>query len=228
MSDKQVSNGLKSALEFGPVALFFIAYIWLKDEVFQFDGTEYEGFIIVTAGFVPLMILSTLALWKLTGTLSKMQIFTVVLVTVFGGLSVWQNDKSFLQMKPTILYLLFAAILGFGLLRKQSYLQYMMGEMMPLQDRGWMILTQRMALLFLALAVLNELIWRNMSEETWVYFKTFGLPMGIFSFFIFQGGLFKEHAIRDDTEEYRSNGLRYSKLVKLGAADTSRPHRGRA
>jgi len=201
MSDKQVSNGLKSVLEFGPVALFFIAYIWLKDEVFQFDGTEYGGFIIVTAGFVPLMILSTLALWKLTGTLSKMQIFTVVLVTVFGGLSVWQNDKSFLQMKPTILYLLFAAILGFGLLRKQSYLQYMMGEMMPLQDRGWMILTQRMALLFLALAVLNEVIWRNMSEETWVYFKTFGLPMGIFSFFIFQGGLFKEHAIRDDTEE---------------------------
>ena len=201
MSDKQVSNGLKSALEFGPVALFFIAYIWLKDEVFQFDGTEYEGFIIVTAGFVPLMILSTLALWKLTGTLSKMQIFTVVLVTVFGGLSVWQNDKSFLQMKPTILYLLFAAILGFGLLRKQSYLQYMMGEMMPLQDRGWMIMTQRMALLFLALAVLNEVIWRNMSEETWVYFKTFGLPMAIFSFFIFQGGLFKEHAIRDDTEE---------------------------
>lgn len=201
MSDKQVSNGLKSALEFGPVALFFIAYIWLKDEVFQFDGTEYGGFIIVTAGFVPLMILSTLALWKLTGTLSKMQIFTVVLVTVFGGLSVWQNDKSFLQMKPTILYLLFAAILGFGLLRKQSYLQYMMGEMMPLQDRGWMILTQRMALLFLALAVLNEVIWRNMSEETWVYFKTFGLPMAIFSFFIFQGGLFKEHAIRDDTEE---------------------------
>ncbi|MDA9159353.1 septation protein IspZ [Rhodobacteraceae bacterium] len=201
MSDKQVSNGLKSALEFGPVALFFIAYIWLKDEVFQFDGTEYGGFIIVTAGFVPLMILSTLALWKLTGTLSKMQIFTVVLVTVFGGLSVWQNDKSFLQMKPTILYLLFAAILGFGLLRKQSYLQYMMGEMMPLQDRGWMILTQRMALLFLALAVLNEVIWRNMSEETWVYFKTFGLPMGIFSFFIFQGRLFKEYAIRDDTEE---------------------------
>jgi intracellular septation protein len=201
MSDKQVSNGLKSALEFGPVALFFIAYIWLKDEVFQFDGTEYGGFIIVTAGFVPLMILSTLALWKLTGTLSKMQIFTVVLVTVFGGLSVWQNDKSFLQMKPTILYLLFAAILGFGLLRKQSYLQYMMGEMMPLQDRGWMILTQRMALLFLALAVLNEVIWRNMSEETWVYFKTFGLPMAIFSFFIFQGGLFKKHAIRDDTDE---------------------------
>ena len=201
MADKQVNNGLKSALEFGPVALFFIAYIWLKDEVFQFGGTDYEGFIIVTAGFVPLMILSTLALWKLTGTLSKMQIFTVVLVTVFGGLSVWQNDKSFLQMKPTILYLLFASILGFGLLRKQSYLQYMMGEMLPLEDRGWIILTQRMALLFLALAILNELIWRTMSEEIWVYFKTFGLPSTIFGFFISQGRLFKEYGISDDKQD---------------------------
>ena len=201
MADKQVNNGLKSALEFGPVALFFIAYIWLKDEVFQFGGTDYEGFIIVTAGFVPLMILSTLALWKLTGTLSKMQIFTVVLVTVFGGLSVWQNDKSFLQMKPTILYLLFASILGFGLLRKQSYLQYMMGEMLPLEDRGWMILTQRMALLFLVLAILNELIWRNMSEEIWVYFKTFGLPSTIFGFFISQGRLFKEYGVSDDKKD---------------------------
>ena len=201
MADKQVNNGLKSALEFGPVALFFIAYIWLKDEVFQFGGTDYEGFIVVTAGFVPLMILSTLALWKLTGTLSKMQIFTVVLVTVFGGLSVWQNDKSFLQMKPTILYLLFASILGFGLLRKQSYLQYMMGEMLPLEDRGWMILTQRMALLFLVLAILNELIWRNMSEEIWVYFKTFGLPSTIFGFFISQGRLFKEYGVSDDKQD---------------------------
>ena len=201
MADKQVNNGLKSALEFGPVALFFIAYIWLKDEVFQFGGTDYEGFIIVTAGFVPLMILSTLALWKLTGTLSKMQIFTVVLVTVFGGLSVWQNDKSFLQMKPTILYLLFASILGFGLLRKQSYLQYMMGEMLPLEDRGWMILTQRMALLFLVLAILNELIWRSMSEEIWVYFKTFGLPSTILGFFISQGRLFKEYGVSDDKQD---------------------------
>ena len=201
MADKQVNNGLKSALEFGPVALFFIAYIWLKDEVFQFGGTDYEGFIIVTAGFVPLMILSTLALWKLTGTLSKMQIFTVVLVTVFGGLSVWQNDKSFLQMKPTILYLLFASILGFGLLRKQSYLQYMMGDMLPLEDRGWMILTQRMALLFLVLAILNELIWRNMSEEIWVYFKTFGLPSTILGFFISQGRLFKEYGVSDDKQD---------------------------
>ena len=151
MAENKPMAGLKSALEFGPVAFFFLAYIWLKDDVFQIQGIEYQGFIVVTALFVPLMILSTAAMWKLTGTLSKMQIFTVVLVTVFGGLSIWQNDTSFLKMKPTILYLLFATILGFGLLRKQSYLQFMMGEIMPLTDRGWMIITQRMSLFFLVL-----------------------------------------------------------------------------
>ncbi|MGY9012692.1 MAG: inner membrane-spanning protein YciB, partial [Rhodobacterales bacterium] len=179
--------------------------VWLKDDVFQFQGTEYQGFIVVTALFVPLMILSTAALWKLTGTLSKMQIFTVLLVTVFGGLSIWQNDTRFLKIKPTILYLMFATILGFGLLRRQSYLQFMMGEMMPLSDRGWMIITQRMALFFLVLACLNELIWRNMTEETWVYFKTFGLPLSIFSFFIFQGGVFKHHSTAEPAEDQNAD-----------------------
>ena len=205
MVKNNTKAGVKSALEFGPVAFFFVAYVWLKDDVFQFQGTEYQGFIVVTALFVPLMILSTAALWKLTGTLSKMQIFTVVLVTVFGGLSIWQNDTRFLKIKPTILYLMFATILGFGLLRRQSYLQFMMGEMMPLSDRGWMIITQRMALFFLVLACLNELIWRNMTEETWVYFKTFGLPLSIFGFFIFQGGVFKHHSTAEPAEDQNAD-----------------------
>ena len=205
MAENNTKGGVKSALEFGPVAFFFVAYIWLKDDVFQFQGTEYQGFIVVTALFVPLMIFSTAALWKLTGTLSKMQIFTVVLVTVFGGLSIWQNDTRFLKIKPTILYLMFATILGFGLLRRQSYLQFMMGEMMPLSDRGWMIITQRMALFFLLLACLNELIWRNMTEETWVYFKTFGLPLSIFSFFILQGGVFKHHSTAQPDEDQNAD-----------------------
>ena len=197
MAKKRIKPGVKSALELGPVGFFFVAYLWLKDDVFQYREIDYEGFVIVTALFVPLMILSTLVLWKLTGTLSKMQIFTVVLVTVFGSLSVWQNDKSFLQMKPTILYLLFAGILGVGLLRRRSYMQFIMGEIMPLTDRGWMILTQRMAGFFLILALANELVWRNMSEQSWVYFKTFGLPLAIVAFFIFQGGLFQQHSSKD-------------------------------
>lgn len=195
MSEKNELNPfLKSALELGPVILFFIAYVWLKDRIFTIGGTEYEGFILVTAGFVPLMIASTALLWKLTGHLSKMQIATVVLVTVFGGLSVWLNDERFFKMKPTMIYLLFGGLLGFGLLRGQSYLRVVMEGMVPLAHEGWMILTRRVTVFFFGLAVLNEVIWRTQSTETWVYFKTFGLTAAIFLFFMTQGKLFQDYA----------------------------------
>ena len=121
---------LKSVLEYGPVVLFFIAYLRLKDQAFEIGGTSYEGFIVVTAGFVPLMVLSTLALWKLTGKLSKMQVMTLVLIVVFGGLSVWFNDERFFKMKPTMIYLLFGGLLGIGLMRGQSWLKVVMEEVM--------------------------------------------------------------------------------------------------
>jgi len=191
---------LKSGLELGPVLAFFVAYLWVKDRVFTIGGTEYDGFILVTAGFIPLMLASTAILWKLTGHLSKMQVATVVLVVVFGGLSVWLNDDRFFKMKPTMIYLLFAAILGFGLMRGQSYLQYVMEEMMPLAQEGWMILTRRLALFFAGLAIANEVIWRSMSTEIWVYFKTFGLSAAIFVFFMTQGGLFRKYGPQDEDE----------------------------
>lgn len=199
-TDRQVNPVVKQVLELGPIVLFFAAYLWLKDEVFTIDGTEYEGFIVVTAGFIPLIILSTVVLWRLTGHLSKMQIVTVVLVTVFGGLSVWLNDDRFFKMKPTIIYLLFGGLLGFGLMRGQSYLRVVLDGTIPLQPEGWMILTRRLCGFFIALAVLNEVIWRTLSTETWVYFKTFGLTIAIFAFFMTQGRVFSEYGIEDDAE----------------------------
>lgn len=193
MAEKDINPLMKTALELGPVIAFFAAYLWLKDEVFTIGGADYGGFILVTAGFIPLMMLSTGLLWRLTGKLSKMQVITLILVVVFGGLSVWLNDDRFFKMKPTIIYLVFAGILGFGLMRGQSYLQHVMEEMMPLAQEGWMILTRRLALFFFGLAVLNEGIWRTMSTEIWVYFKTFGLTAAIFVFFITQGGLFRDY-----------------------------------
>ena len=118
-----------------------------------------------------------------------MQIATLILVTVFGGLTVYFNDERFFKMKPTIIYLLFGGALGVGLLRGKSYLEYMMGELMPLKPEGWMILTKRMMMFFFILAILNELIWRSQSTDVWVSFKTFGLPVAIFAFFMTQGGL---------------------------------------
>lgn len=197
---KKVPGWLKAALEYGPIIAFFLGYIRLKDHVFTIGGTEYSGFLVVTAAFIPLMILSTALMWALTGKLSLMQIVTLVLVVVFGGLSLWLNDERFFKMKPTIIYLFFAGALGVGLLRGQSWLRLVLGEAMPMSDEGWMILTRRMALFFLALALANEAVWRMMSTDTWVSFKTFGLPAALFAFFIAQAGLFKTHAISDNSD----------------------------
>lgn len=203
---KEINPMLKTALELGPVIAFFVAYLWLKDRVFTIGGSDYGGFILVTAGFIPLMMLSTGILWKLTGKLSKMQVITLILVVVFGGLSVWLNDDRFFKMKPTIIYLIFAGMLGFGLMRKQSYLRLVMEEMMPLAEEGWMILTRRLALFFFGLAVLNEVVWRLMSTEVWVYFKTFGLTAAIFVFFIAQSALFREYGEGDAKDEGEGDG----------------------
>ncbi|MHA7850164.1 inner membrane-spanning protein YciB [Roseovarius sp.] len=198
MSEQKINPLVKTGLELGPIIAFFAAYLMLKDRVFTFGGTEYDGFIVVTAGFIPVFLLAMGILWWLTGHLSRMQVVTAVLIIVFGGMSVWFNDPRFFKMKPTIIYLIFAGVLGAGLLRGQSWLQYVMDGMMPLTHQGWMILTRRLAAFFFGLAILNELVWRLTSEETWVYFKTFGLTAAIFVFFMAQGKLFREHGTQDE------------------------------
>ncbi|SHI67594.1 intracellular septation protein [Shimia gijangensis] len=201
MSDKKKINPLlKTGLELGPIVVFFVAYLKLREETFLIGGTDYAGFIVVTAGFIPLMILSTGILWKLTGHLSKMQVATLVLVVVFGGLSVWLNDDRFFKMKPTMIYLLFGGALGIGLIRGQSYLKFVMEEMMPLKEEGWMLLTKRLTAFFIGLAVLNEIIWRTQSTDTWVYFKTFGLTAAVFAFFMTQGGLLQKFALEEEKD----------------------------
>jgi intracellular septation protein len=147
------------------------------------------------------LIATTGLLWFLTGKLSRMQIATLVMVVLFGGMTVWLNDDRFIKMKPTMIYLLFGGTLGFGLLRGSSYLQYVMEGMMPLQDAGWMILTKRLMIFFFVLAILNELIWRTSSTETWVYFKTFGLTLAMFGFFITQSKLLQTYSTDEDSSD---------------------------
>ena len=195
MSDEKLPKWVKPLLEFGPVIAFFVAYMRMKETVYTIAGSDYQGFIIVTALFVPLLLICTAVLWKLTGKISPMQIMTVVLVTVFGGLTVWLNDDRFIKMKPTLIYLIFGGILGVGLLRGQSYLRVVMQEALPMQDAGWMILTRRATGFFFSLAVLNEVIWRSFSTDIWVYFKTFGLTVALFAFFMMQGTLLAKYAV---------------------------------
>ncbi len=194
---KPIPAWVKSVLELGPLVAFFIAYTMLKDTEFEVFGQVYQGFILATALFIPLLLGSTAILWLLSGTLSVTQIFTAVLVIVFGGLSIWWNDERFFKMKPTLIYLLFSVILGVGLLRGQSYLQVLMGQALPLRAEGWMILTRRFMVFFLMLAVANEVVWRVFSTSVWVNFKVFGITALMLAFFISQAGVFKRYAKED-------------------------------
>ena len=201
MSEKNINPFVKLALELGPILAFFILYFRLRDQTFTFAGTDYSGFIVVTAIFIPLIALSTFALWRLTGKIARMQIATLVLVVIFGSLTIWFNDERFFKMKPTMIYLLFGGVLAFGLFRGKSYLEFMMGEAMPLQPEGWTKLTQRITVFFFALAILNEIIWRNFSTDAWVNFKTFGLTAAVFLFFMTQGGLMVQYGVGPDKDE---------------------------
>ena len=193
MKKRDINPVLKFLLELGPLVIFFIIYGRIKDKVFSIFGVDYQGFIIATGVFIPILLFSILVLWILSGKIAKMQIITAILVVIFGGLTIWFNDDRFFKMKPTIIYLLFGGILSFGLLRKRSYLEYIMEDMLPLESTGWVILTKRVAIFFLSLALLNELIWRNMSTDSWVNFKTFGLTGAVFIFFIAQNSLIQKY-----------------------------------
>ena len=198
MSDKTIQPWVKTTLEMGPVILFFIFYSKLKNNEYVLLGETYEGFIVATALFIPVLLIATAILYFLTGKLSKMQVFTAVLVVVFGGLGIWFNDEKFFKMKPTMIYLLFGGILGFGLFKGQSYLQVVMDGALPMSRDGWMILTKRFMYFFFGLALANEMIWRSLSTDIWVNFKTFGLPLAMFVFFITQAKVISKYSAEND------------------------------
>jgi intracellular septation protein len=186
MAARKINPVMKQVLELGPTVLFFLLYTWIKDDTFTVGGTEYSGFIVAALVLVPVLLASIAALWWLTGALSRMQIFVAVMVIVFGGLTAWFNDESFFKMKTTIVYGTFAVILGVGLLRGTSLLQWVMGEALPMKPEGWMILTRRLALMFAGLAIANEVIWRTQSTELWVKLETFAMPAALFVFLMVQ------------------------------------------
>uniref|UniRef100_UPI0040478DC3 inner membrane-spanning protein YciB n=3 Tax=Yoonia sp. TaxID=2212373 RepID=UPI0040478DC3 len=182
MAEKSINPILKQVLELGPTLVFFLIYLRIKDEVFTIAGTQYSGFIVATLVFVPILLVSMGVLWHLSGQLSRMQIFTAFMVIFFGGLTAWFNDERFFKMKTSIVYGFFAAILGIGLLRGRSYLRFIMEDFLPMQDAGWMILTRRLTMMFAALAIANELIWRTQSTDLWVKLETFAFPVALFVF----------------------------------------------
>ena len=184
---------LKLALEYGPLVLFMLGYWFLKDKSVTLGGQTYSGFIVSTAVFVVIFVVSIIGLWRLTGRIAPMQIITLVVVLFMGGLTLWFNDPRFIKMKPTIIYVFFAVSLGIGLLQGKSYLKLVMEDALPMQSEGWMILTRRITVFFAGLAVLNEIVWRNFSDGTWVMFKVIGLTLAMFLFLLTQARLVERY-----------------------------------
>lgn len=194
MTARPLDPRIETGLEFGPIAAFVVTYLIFRDETFSVFGTSYTGFIAVTAAFIPVFLLSSCALWLLTGRVTRLQLVTAAMLILFGGLSVWFNDPRIIKMKPTAIYLLLTLILGVGLLRGQSWLKFVLEEMIPLKKRGWKILTKRVTLLFFLSAVANEVVWRTQSKAVWVIFETVAMPIVILVFSIAQIWLVIDYA----------------------------------
>lgn len=192
---------VKMALEYGPLVAFMLGYWKFKDQSFLLGGQTYSGFIAVTGVFILIFVASILALWRLTGKISAMQVFTLVVVLFMGGLTIWFNDEHFFKMKPTIIYAFFVVVLGVGLLQGKSYLRLVMQEALPMEDAGWMILTRRITVFFAVLALANEVVWRNFTTETWVWFKVVGLTLAMFAFLMTQARLFSRYGIETPEEK---------------------------
>lgn len=182
MAQKPINPILKQVLELGPTLVFFLIYLRIRDDTFVLAGRDYSGFIVATLIFVPILLICMAILWSLTRQLSRMQIFTAFMVIFFGGLTAWFNDERFFKIKTTIVYSCFAVILSIGLLQGRSYLQWIMGELLPMEREGWMILTRRLTAMFVVLAVANEVIWRTQSTDLWVKLETFALPAALMLF----------------------------------------------
>lgn len=193
---------VKLALEVGPIAIFFLAYrLAPVAPDLPVVERQLQQLLFATGVFVP-TILGTLALsYVLTRHLPRMAVITAIVVTIFGGLTLILHDDTFVKMKPTILYGLFAGILGFGLLRGQSYLKYLMDEIIPMQDAGWLKFTRRFVIFYLILAVLNEVVWRGWGTDVWVNFRTFVLPLANIGFVLAQVPLFQRYAMPEGKPE---------------------------
>jgi len=197
---KEVNPLLKLALELGPLGVFFFANArgeWLAE---KFPALASLGgpIFIATALFMAAMLVSLAVSLALTRRLPIMPFVTAIFVIVFGGLTLWLQNDTFIKMKPTIVNVLFGGILLGGLAFGRALLGYVFDSAFKLTDEGWRKLTFRWGLFFFVLAVLNEIVWRNFSTDAWVTFKVFGIMPLTFLFMLSQVPLLNRTQIKGD------------------------------
>lgn len=174
----------KLLIDIGPLAIFFIFYTR--------SGLQ--------ASILPFMVATVIAVLFSYILEKKIPIMPTVgagIVLLFGGLTIYFDNDVFFKMKPTIINLLFAVILYGGILINKPLLKYLLGAALKLEEEGWKILTQRWIGFFIALAILNEVVWRTQSTDIWVSFKVFGILPITFIFTMTQFPLIKKYQIED-------------------------------
>tara|TARA_B100000315_G_scaffold239757_1_gene258895 strand:- start:121 stop:660 length:540 start_codon:yes stop_codon:yes gene_type:complete len=179
-----MKNIYKLIIDIGPLAVFFIFY----------TRSDLQSAIL------PFMIATVIAVlfsYTLEKKIPVMPTVGAIIILVFGGLTIYFDNDVFFKMKPTIINLLFAGILYGGIVLKKPLLRYLLGAALKLQDEGWSILTKRWIGFFIALAILNEIIWRTQSTDIWVNFKVFGILPITFIFTITQFSVIKKYQIND-------------------------------
>ncbi len=162
MTPKQINPALKFALEIGPLLIFFIA-------------NARAGIFAGTAVFMVAIVIALAVSYALTRHLPVMALVSAVVVLVFGGLTLFLHDELFIKLKPTIIYVLFAAVLIGGLIFRKPLLAVVFGQVFNLTQEGWRKLTVRWIIFFFVLAAINEIVWRTQTTDFWVSFKVFGV-----------------------------------------------------
>ncbi len=181
----QERQGLKLLIELGPLLVFLAAYAKF-------------GLMTATAVLMAGSLLSIAASKIFLGHIGTTPLVTAAIVVVAGGMTLYFDDPRFIKMKPTIVNLVFAGVLGFGLMTGRYFIKMLLGEALQLTKTGWHKLTLRWIIFFLCVAVLNEIVWRTMSESTWVNFKVFGILPLTFIFAAAQIGLIKAHGASNE------------------------------
>lgn len=194
---------LKMALELGPLLIFFFGNLrgeWLAKTFPELTAIG-GALLIATALFMVATVISLIISKIVFKHLPVMPFVSGIVVLVFGGLSIWLQDETFIKMKPTIVNTLFGVVLLGGLAFGTSLLGYVFNAAFQLDAEGWKKLTLRWGIFFLFLAVLNEVVWRNFSDDVWVSFKVWGtMPITIL-FTLAQMPLIMKHSLEDKEEQ---------------------------
>ncbi|HEV7369714.1 septation protein A [Arenibaculum sp.] len=178
---------IRLLVEGGPLAAFFVT-------------NAQAGIIAGTGVFMAATTVSLLFSWHLERRLPIMPLVGCFFVLLFGGLTVWLDDALFIKLKPTVVNLLFAAVLFAGLALRRNVLKPLLGTVLSLDEEGWRKLSLRWACFFVVLAVLNEVVWRTMATDAWVNFKVFGIMPLTLLFSALQMPLIMRHQT-DETKQ---------------------------